>query len=196
MPERDLKKGARLSYASGISLLESAEILQSRGRHNHAFVLGMFAIEELAKAEIYAFWREGSHGIPNLEALLEGKMIPDKAQHALTDHAAKYRRFAYYLRMSQVVTLKLGASEARRLCYVATTDDQLLKAKRLDGARQDAIYVDYRNGRWTLPNRFAKNDAEFLLVCGRRYAKWAERTIEDGWKATTTNIQARLGESS
>ena len=185
-----------MAYGSGISLLESAEVLQSRGKHGHAFAVGMLGIEELAKAEIYTFWLEGTHRIPNLEKFLEGEMISDKPQAALTDHAAKYRMFASYLRMSQVVTLKLGVSEARRLCYIATTDDQLLKAKRLDGARQDAIYVDYRNGKWTTPNRFAKNDAEFLLVLGRRYAKWVERTIEDGWKAITTDTQARLGESS
>ena len=195
MPKRNLKTGARLAYESGIALLESAEILASRGKHNHAFVLGMFGIEELAKAEIYAFWQEGTHAIPNLEALLQGQMIPDRPQAALIDHAAKYRRFAYYLRMSQVVTLKLGGSVARRLCYVVTTDDQLLKAKKLDSARQDALYVDYRDGKWTSPERFVADDSVFLLVCGRRYAKWVELTIENGWTETTTAIQARLGPS-
>lgn len=196
MAERNKKAGARLAYESGVSLLESAGILESEAKYGHAFLLGMFGIEELAKAEIYAFWAEGDRAIPNLEKLLEGEMIPDNPRAALTDHRAKYRRFAYYLRMSQVVTLKLGASEARRLCYVATTDDQLLKARRLDKARQDAVYVDYRDrdGRWSSPDRFKKNDASFLLMCGRRYAKWVERTIAEGWKASAAAIQARLGE--
>jgi hypothetical protein len=79
------------------------------------------------------------------------------------------------------------------LGYVATTDDQLLKAGKLDSARQDAIYVDFRDGRWTTPSQLQREDADFLLVTGRRYAKWLEIVLENGWKKTANGIYARVG---
>src|SRR5438128_9912470 len=80
----DLLEGAMYAMEQAGHLLHDAVGLYERGRYSSAVVLGVYAREEMGRAEIFLGKRK--------EALAAGSVSPDSVIKACGDHVNKLRR--------------------------------------------------------------------------------------------------------
>lgn len=188
-----------MAYENAKLLNDEAWMLDQKGSHAHAAALVLHGIEEFGKVQICILRKERVKEIPDWKTALWRKsptMVP--VRRCMTWHADKYWYFLNYLKVSEVVTNRVGASVASsnnllRIRKQGRTVDPI----RVDRGRQSAIFVDYTKGKWMRPaDVYSEATAFVLFLYGSRYQKWTKRIMENGWRNTINPLRKLVTQSS
>lgn len=171
MSDADIKKGVNLCLDNAKILLEEADSLLTKGSTGHAFFFVVSAIEETSKAHIWTGARVGSWTQQEI--------------NDVTKHAVKLTLFIIHLAMT---AFQDGFERGRKKIFhqskptkpldvddlVEMLQDMVSAKDALWKGRQEGLYVDRRDGKWTSPADFEKSEVENLIKRAGRYLKQTE----------------------
>lgn len=166
MENQEIAEGVKKSLENARSLLSDAKLLIEEKSAGHALFLVVSAIEETSKALIYAFSRVAVwNGKVGKDVVIHFEKLSLFISHlfaAALEDSFKRRRNKIFRPEKPVKPLGLDD-------VVEMAEDFETAYKELWKTRNQALYVDRQNGKWTSPRDFEKTDALTLLKRAERY---------------------------
>jgi AbiV family abortive infection protein len=155
---RELVSGAEKIFENAESLFNEARLLMANGFFIRALVLHQISLEECAKIEILGAWATG--------LLISHQVDMKKLEAVMASHARKNRSNAYFLGLSEEeeLALEAGDTEAAIKAFRELQDKFHRKANT---AKNAALYVDFKDGKFVTPNETASLNEEFLGISFR-----------------------------
>jgi AbiV family abortive infection protein len=160
LSDEELKKGVELCFNNVTSLVEDAETLLKRRSYGHATFLALCAIEETAKAYMYALSRTET-------------WKPDELRHDVVRHDSKYIVFLFSL-VNDILQKRIEKGQTQTINKPLDVDDFVQIGKDWDSAigdmmtlRNRSLYVDCLKGEWSSPSDIKQGDAESWIELAR-----------------------------